>query len=191
MFGLDELKAVLPPPADPRITAGQAEWIAIFDTIGTRLPGDFVETYKAYGDGAFVSRSHPRSANVWLYAGSREPFHRRTAKHLSLLRLTKERRAKLVPFPLYWEPSGLLPWGRASNELDLCWRVSGELVDNWPVVVLRAGTGENETFEMSAIQFLARVIAKSISCSLMPMGFPGEKGVEFQSFGPSTHTPNP
>jgi len=182
MFGVDELKAILPPPASPCVTSSQMDWIAIFEAIGTRLPGDFIEAYKAYGDGVFVSRSHPRSAGLWLHAGAREPFHRRAAEHLSSLRLAKERRAKLVPFPLYWEPAGLLPWGRATNKLDLCWRVSGELADNWPVIVIRAGTGENETFEMSAIEFLARVIAKSVSCSLLPTGFPGEKGVEFQAY---------
>jgi hypothetical protein len=183
MFGLDELTALLPPPANPRITVAQAGWIEAFECIGTRLPGDFVETYKVYGDGAFVSRSHPMSANLWLHGGAAPPFRREVPERLSCLRLAKERRPKSVPFPLYWEPSGLLPWGRTSNESDLCWRVSGELVDNWPVVVLRAGTGQHEAFEMSAIQFLARVIAGTITCSLMPKGFPGAKGVEFKAFG--------
>src|ERR1043166_1336281 len=137
MFGLDELTAVLAPPANPRITVAQAGWIEVFQRIGTRLPGDFIETYKVYGDGTFVSRSHPMSASLWLHAGATtSPFQRHVPERLSHLRLAKERRPKSVPFPLYWEPTGLLPWGRASNEVDLCWRVSGELVDNWPVVVL-------------------------------------------------------
>src|SRR5690349_10159258 len=69
MFGLDELSEVLPPPANPRVTTTQAGWIEVFACIGTRLPGDFIAAYKAYGNGSFISRSHPTSGNLWLYGG--------------------------------------------------------------------------------------------------------------------------
>lgn len=180
MFGLDELTAVLPPPARPRITMTDADWIQTFERIGTRLPGDFIQTYKTYGDGFFYSKSHRMSANVSLYAGAlAAPFSKHVPERLTALRVIKEKRPKCVPFPLYWEPGGLLPWGRATNDTDLCWRVRGELVDNWQVVVVRAGKGEHETFEMSAIQFLARVIAGTTACGLLPKGFPGDQGVGF------------
>jgi hypothetical protein len=181
MFGLDELKAVLPPPAKPRITLTDKDWIALFQCIGTRLPGDFVQTYKAYGDGYFYSKSHRRSANVTLYAGAlAAPFLGLVPKRLTELRVLKEKRPKCVPFPLYWEPGGLLPWGRATNGTDFCWQVRGELVDDWQVVLLRAARGEHETFEMSAIQFLARAIAGTVSPRLLPTGFPGAEGVGFE-----------
>lgn len=179
MFGLEELTAILPPPPRPRVTMTDADWIQVFNHFGTRLPGDFVQTYKTYGDGYFYSKTHRMSAGVSFHAGACAPFSRHVPERLSALRVLKEKRPKCVPFPLYWEPGGLLPWGRATNDTDLCWRVRGELVDNWPVVVLRPGKGEHETFEMSAIQFLARMIAGKVVCGLLPKGFPGAEGVGF------------
>ncbi len=181
MFGLDELTSVIPPPSRPRITMADSDWIQLFQQIGTRLPGDFVQTYKAYGDGYFYSKTHCMSANLGLYAGAMcQPFFPHVPRRLSALRIIKEKRPKCVPFPLYWEPGGLLPWARATNDTDLCWRVRGELVDNWQVVVLRAGKGEFETYEMSAIQFLARAIKGTIASNLLPKGFPGTEGVAFE-----------
>ena len=181
MFGLDELTAIIPPPANPVVKMTDADWMRIYNGIGTRLPSDFVLTYQTYGLGWFRSRSHRWSGNVWLNWDGLPTggFLYTVPRRLTALRLIKERRPKNIPFPLYWETSGLLPWGSASNDTDLCWRVRGELVDNWRVVVLRAGAGQHEEFEMSAIQFLARVISGSVKCSLLPKGFPGEKGVEF------------
>lgn len=181
MFGIDELTAVVAPPVNPGISVTQSDWNVVFERIGTRLPTDFIQAYKLYGDGSFASRTHPMSASVWLHAGRPfSSFERRVPERLSHLRLTKERRPKLVPFPLYWEPNGLLPWARATKDTDLCWRVRGELVDNWTVVVLRAGAGHHESFEMSAIQFLARAIAGTVVCTLLPKGFPGAEGVSFE-----------
>jgi hypothetical protein len=59
-------------------------------------------------------------------------------------------------------------------------------VDKWPVVVIRPGAGQSQVFEMSAIRFLARAIAGTITCDLLPKGFPGRKGVFFQSFPSGT-----
>jgi len=159
------------------------DWRSTFQRIGTRLPTDFVYAYKAYGDGYFYSKSHKMTANVSLYAGKAlGSFFNNAPKRLSELRVVKEKRPKCVPFPLYWEPGGLLPWGRATNDADLCWVVRGELVDNWQVVVLRPGRGHYQVFEMTAIQFLARVIAGTVSCDLLPKGFPGAEGVGFEIF---------
>ena len=180
MFGLDEITAALPPPTNPGISMTDADWIQLFERIGTRLPTDFIQFYKAYGDGYFCSKTHRMSANVMLYAGvGMAAFFPHVPRRLTELRIIKEKRPKCVPFPLYWEPNGLLPWGSATNDTDLCWQVRGELVDNWHVVVLRAGRGEHEVFKMSAIQFLARVISGTVTCHLLPKGFPGMVGVGF------------
>lgn len=186
MFGLDELTAVIPPPANPVIKLTDADWLRQYGLIGTRLPSDFALVYKTYGLGWFNSRSHRWSASLHLHFSG---FVWSAADRLTALRLIKERRPKNVPFPLYWEPNGLLPWGYMRGDIDLCWRVRGELVDNWRIVVLRAVSGKYEEFEMSAIQFLARVIAGSVTCSLMPKGFPGAKGVAFHQDEPLTLAP--
>ena len=185
MFGLDELTAVVPPPATPSITTCDADWLQVYSVYGTRLPGDFIHTCKVYGNGAFCSVTHRWTAGVDLY-NHWAFWMKEVPACLWEIRDIRERFPKRVPFPLYWEPGGLLPWGRTSNEGCLCWLTRGSLVDMWPVVVIRPGAGQSQVFEMSAIQFLARAIAGTITCGLLPKGFPGRKGVFFKSFSTGT-----
>ena len=119
--------------------------LEVFSHIGTRLPLDFVQFYKRYGEGYFYSISHPRSANLSVYAGRYGgpvtshsfSFRKCVPDRLTELRLQKERRPKTCPSRCTGNPGGLLPWGRTSNDTDLCWKVQGDLVDNWTVVVFR------------------------------------------------------
>jgi hypothetical protein len=188
MKKIEELAAVIPPPTNPHVTMSDADWLKVFSHIGTRLPQDFVQFFRTYGEGYFYSISHPRTANVSIYAGrytdamSQHSFSFRKAvpSRLSELRLQKEKRPKSVPLPLHWEPGGLLPWGRATNDTDLCWRVEGNLVDNWTVVVLHTVQCQCESFDVSMTTFLKGIIEGSIECSLLPKGFPGEKGVGWE-----------
>ncbi len=188
MKKIDELATVIPPPANPNVTMSDADWLEVFSHIGTRLPQDFVQFFKTYGEGYFSSISHSRTANVSIYAGHYAgamsqhslSFRKAVPSRLTELRLRKERRPKSVPLPLYWEPGGLLPWGRTTNDTDLCWRVQGDLVDNWTVVALRTTQHRFECFDVSMTVFLKGVIEGSILCSLLPKGFPGEKGVAWK-----------
>ncbi len=189
MFGLDELQDVIPPPSSPRVTMTDDLWIEVFGQFGTRLPADFVEFHQRYGEGYFYSRSHPRTAGVQLWHGSYErfSFQHQVPKRLSELRRLKEERPKSILLPLYWESNGLLPWAMTTNDTDLCWVVRGSLVDNWQVAAVRPASRRHELFECSAIQFLARVLKGSITCSLLPEHFPGARGAAYEvwRFGPT------
>jgi hypothetical protein len=182
VFGIDELRAVVRPPTAPVVSlGGQDAWLALFRQFGTRLPEDFVQFHRVYGEGSLVSLTHELSASVGLWGGlTYSAFSTQVPARLSALRELKERRPQSVPLPLYWEPHGLLPWGRASNDADLCWVVSGALVDDWSVVVLLTQERAHERFDMSALQFLARVANGTVSCRLLPDHFPGSKGVAFR-----------
>ena len=184
MSAIEELQAVIQPPAVPNaVLTSPAAWQELFDRLGTRLPEDFVQFHKVFGDGYFYSRTHKRSANLSVYGGIRSfNLGQFIPKRLTELRLAKERRPKSVPYPLYWEPNGLLPWGRTTNDTDLCWSVRGDLVDNWPVVVLRAGVRASESYDCGMAEFLSRLISGKIHSELMPDGFPGEKGVAFEAW---------
>jgi hypothetical protein len=181
MKKIDDLAAVIAPPAVPNVTISDDRWLDLFERFGTRLPQDFVQFHKRYGSAYFYSISHKRSANLSVYSDEASgAFEKVVPKRLTELRLVKESRPKSVPFPLYWEPYGLLPWGRLSNDTDLCWRVRGELVDNWHVVALRPGSREYEEYEMTMTEYLRAVISGSLQSRLLPTGFPGEKGVGFE-----------
>ena len=181
---IEELKAVIDPPATPNtVLTSPSAWQDLFDRLGTRLPEDFVQFQKVFGDGYFYSRTHKRTANLSVYGGIRSfNIGHFIPKRLTELRLAKERRPKSVPHPLYWEPKGLLPWGRTTNDTDLCWSVRGDLVDDWSVVVLRAGSAMSESYDCGMVSFLAGLISGTIRSELMPNGFPGEKGIAFEAW---------
>ena len=69
MKKLDELGEVIPPPADPKVSSTDTDWLDLFAHIGTRLPRDFVQFHKRYGDGYIYSLSHKMSANITIYGG--------------------------------------------------------------------------------------------------------------------------
>lgn len=180
---LDQLQKIVPPPAKPKSVAwNDPAWLGVFDFFGTRLPEDFVQFHKIYGDGYFYSLTHRTSANLGLYGGIKSfDLNRQIPGRLTLLRLAKEKSARAVPFPLYCEPKGLLPWGQTTNDTDLCWEVSGELVDNWPVVVLRTASKQFERYDMGMAEFLLGLFARKFESALMPIGLPGAKGVAFEA----------
>jgi hypothetical protein len=181
---IEDLKAVIVPPATPNVVlVSLSDWQELFDRLGTRLPNDFLEFHKVFGDGYLYSRSHKRTANLSVYGGIRSfNFGNMVPKRLQELRLAKERRPKSVPHPLYWEPRGLLPWGRTTNDTDLCWSVRGDLVDNWHVVVLRVAAAASESYECGMAEFLTGLVAGKIRSDLMPSGFPGDKGIAFEAW---------
>lgn len=185
MKKLDDLAAVVPPPSKPKVRLDEtSDWIELFGVIGTRLPQDFVQFHKLYGEGFFYSLSHKRSAGIDMHGCTGKDalaFHRSVAKRLSELRLLKESKPKSVPAALYWEPNGLLPWAITTNDTDLCWQVHGELVDNWPIVALRQASGDIEKYDVTMTEFLRGICDGSICSSLMPKGLPGEKGVSWES----------
>lgn len=179
MKKIDDLAAVIAPPDNPRITISSENWLSIFAHFGTRLPQDFVEFHNRYGEGYFYSLSHKWSANLEVYG---RDFYYKAPKRLTELRLVKEKRPKRMPLPLYWEPNGLLPWGRTTNDVDLCWRVTGDLVDGWPVTLVRSASGGVEEYNLTMSEFLREAINGGIQSDLLPKGFPGEKGVSFEIF---------
>jgi hypothetical protein len=181
---IEDLKAVIQPPATPTtLLSTNSAWDEVFDQLGTRLPLDFVHFQKVFGEGYFYSRTHKRSASLFVYGGIRRFNLRQSVpERLSALRAAKERRPESVPHPLYWEPNGLLPWGRTSNETDLCWSVRGDLPEHWRVVVLRVAAAASESYDVGMVEFLTGLISGKIQSALMPQGFPGAKGIAFAAW---------
>jgi hypothetical protein len=181
---IDDLQTVIQPPATPNTRFSSfSAWDEVFDQLGTRLPQDFVQYHKVFGDGFFYSRTHKLSACLSVYGGERHFSLRQSVpERLSKLRAAKERRPKSVPHPLYWEPNGLLPWGRTSNDTDLCWSVRGDLPEHWRVVVLRVAAAASESYDLGMAEFLTGLIGGKIQSALMPQGFPGAKGIAFEAW---------
>ena len=177
----------VPPPSEPFVQLhGVKDWNRVFAFYGTRLPEDFVQFHRLYGQGYFYSHSHKMSANlsVFPHAGTNPSgIGNGCGDAIALLhemRLLKEKHPKRVPFELYFNPGGLLPWARTTNDTLLCWKVSGTNPDVWPIVAVRTAKGQYEEHGKGMGRFLAGVISGGIQSELMPNGFPGNKGVSWE-----------
>ena len=162
-----DLLDVLPPPEAAREAgANLREWNKVFAAVATRLPEDYVQFINRYGTGSvcgFFWVYNPFSANEHLNLLS---CWTGTLAAMASLRADPEQGHAMVPFPLYFEPGGLFPWGRTINGEDLFWKTTGD-PDRWTVVVIGRSCGV-EPFEFSMSQFLAGVLRGSLRPAFLP-----------------------
>lgn len=78
-----------------------------------------------------------------------------------------------VPYPLYPEPGGLVPWGTTSNGDVLFWLTASQ-PDRWPVVINECRTDNYELYEEDMTGFLAKLLGRESVSSIFPDDFPGE-----------------
>jgi hypothetical protein len=160
----DLLKLVL-PPRSPFEADLDADWDSVEHEIGLTLPQDYKEFINEFGTGqtaGFIWVLNPFSNidQLNLLVHIFEQY-----KTLDNLRSLKEKSDDYCPYPLYPEPSGLLPWGYTDNGGTLFWLTTGE-PNSWPVVVNDHG----DTFERFALPmttFLAKFIKKELESDIM------------------------
>lgn len=86
------------------------------------------------------------------------------------------------PFPLYFEPNGLLPWGGSIDGDFFFWETS-ELIDRWPVVVIRRHSEEPERHDMPMTRFLAGVLGGQLKSPVFPVDYRSIGGPRFEPTG--------
>src|SRR5687767_8000180 len=105
---IDPLLTILTPPKTPREAGTGRGWGDVARRIGEVLPGDYMKFIELFGTGAvggWLTVLNPFAANGHenlLVAGF---------EFLAALREVKSAFPEEVPFPLFYEPRGLLPWG--------------------------------------------------------------------------------
>jgi hypothetical protein len=163
---IDELLAVLPAPSTPAESSAANNWGTITDQFGEPLPNDFMQFIDHYGSGtvnAHISVFNPFSTNPHLN------LIRQSMIQLSALRLLKAEFPEEIPFPLFFEPGGLLPWGLSIDGDVYCWLTKG-ISGRWEVVVI-CRSGGAEHFSVTMTQFLARLIKEDIVSASVPSDF--------------------
>lgn len=127
---LDRLARLVPPPAAPVGASG--DWEAVERELGVSLPADYRALVTTYGYGMFDD-----------FLEVLTPFSRPGERLMdfglgTMLQTMRDNRAAGVPipYPLWPEPGGLLPWGMTSNA-DWCYWIttpSGQ-PDRWRIFV--------------------------------------------------------
>jgi hypothetical protein len=74
------------------------------------------------------------------------------------------------PYPLYFEPGGLLPWGISEDgDYYYCWLTRG-LPDKWPVITVPRHA-DVELFEMTMVKFIEGALLGEIESGAIPSYF--------------------
>lgn len=155
---IERLIRVIPPPPEP-FEAFNGPWEPVETALGTALPHDYKDFCRLYGSGYFmqflgVSVPGSQNPNVRL-----EP-------HVRAICDTFFDRAEL-PYSLWPDPGGLIPFGQTDNGDFLFWLPRGEPA-NWGVVVWDRGLAGFEVFDCDLTDFLAGLATGEI----LPREFP-------------------
>src|SRR5262249_15376331 len=121
---LAELRLAVPPPLRPVRPSGR--WAAVEKGLGLRLPPDYKAFLDTYGVGTinhFIRIPHPFT----LTGGIRAAWVNGPMSYEDRRDLGE------VPFPIFPEPGGLLPFGAVGDFDQLGWLTAG-LPHDWSVV---------------------------------------------------------
>ncbi len=162
---IDPLLTILKPPPTPQEIGSATERGRVGGLFGEVLPGDYMKFIELYGTGSIAR---------WL--GVLNPFAANGnqnllvfgLKLLASLRTVKTEFPDDIPYPLFYEPNGLLPWGTSIDGDIFCWSTCG-LSGHWTVTIIGRHTG-NEDFPMSMTQFLFQCLSGNIRPRCVPDG---------------------
>jgi hypothetical protein len=168
---MSTLEHIITPPKRPLEVPTTEEWSSYEQRLRLGFPADYRQCISRYGTGRFdefIWILNPRASNTYLnlfdqservLAGERElsEKHGRTA----------------VPFRLFPELGGLLPFGGTDNGDVLYWNTA-EKPDRWTVVVNATRSFDYEEFKMNMTTFLGRVLSGKMKCKAFPDDFPSE-----------------
>jgi hypothetical protein len=176
---LEQLRRLLPPPAEPLEAAPPDGWVGVEAALGTGLPDDFKAFTELYGSG---------KVDDFLYLFN--PFAEGQDGNLlfekdRVLAGYAETRAKFparLPLPPFPEEGGVLPLGRTDNGDELYWVTGGD-PGGWPVALLEARAARQEVHRMPVTGFLEALAAGELVTAILPDEVVHRPRHEFAPFG--------
>ena len=155
-----ELTSVVPPPARPIETGSPELRQSIEDSIGLRLPQDFIDLATTYGSGMF-------SDGQFWFLNPFAPWYRNDVDRTCsiFLKLKATEGDDFIPYDIYPTQPGLFPWGAETNGNSMFWLTTGES-DSWPIVLYDRDMGEFEELRMPVSTFLSKLFTCELKCSL-------------------------
>jgi hypothetical protein len=129
-MALHKLRSIVAPPLEPREVGDLDGWKEIEKQLGTALPDEYRDFIFTYGTGQFAhfyGIFNPFAANEYA------AFLPSVKRICDAERETKRNWPEVVPYPIYPEPGGLLPWGCDDNGNYYFWVTSAD-ANTWQVV---------------------------------------------------------
>ena len=155
-----------PPPQQQHRSI--RDWSAVLQQLRTDLPADYKEFVDLYGAGC-------AGRFIWVY----DPFTKNRNINLveqvrcrgEILRGIRQRHPSEVPFPVFPEVGGFLPWGTSDNGDAVGWVTEGAPND-WASMVVAARDSRTFRFQERMTAFLARLLTRQVTCPIFPPDFP-------------------
>ena len=159
-MSLDELKKILPIPADP-IDTDESVLAQNMKKLGVEFPTDYLEYSRVYGSG----KIRAEGAYGWeFYSAFRPSLPEFISGFADTYGPLKDPESKLAQPNLFPEPGGLLPFGRR-DDVYFTWKTEGSAKD-WKVVVFwgwDSGAGEDkgrQEFDLNFSDFLVQMLTR-------------------------------
>ncbi|MBS0262252.1 MAG: SMI1/KNR4 family protein [Planctomycetes bacterium] len=163
---LTELMKLVPPPDDPVDVGDARAWAKIQTKLGLQFPADFRAYCDAYGSGAIFD---PGRLSITIHSPLCEIYDKAFESHCSVFREMKEFEGdEFVPYEIYPQSPGLLPWASDDNGNSVLWLTSGAPKD-WTTVFNPRG-GYKEWYEYS--EPMTGFLVKAIRHQLDPLPWP-------------------
>jgi hypothetical protein len=170
-MSLKRLTALVSPPEHPQGCPPDAVWRSVEAQLRLHLPNDYHELVMTYGTGRF-------DGFLWvLVPDSRNPHLNLMEKahvQLQAWRALKEEFGEPIPYSLYPERDGLLPWALTDNGDVLHWQ-TGEDPENWRIVVADSRAADWDEYQLSTTQFLSSLLSREILPRAFPRDFPSAR----------------
>jgi hypothetical protein len=166
-MGLERLRSIAPPPAEPLEPGVPDGWPRVEAELGTALPDDFKRFTELYGSGKFDDFLY------LLNPFAADPAGNLIAARDTMLEAYAETRAKFpdrLPLPPWPEPGGLLPLGRSDNGNELYWLTGAEPA-GWAVVAFAGRSTRHEIHPHPVTRFLALLLSGDLETQVFPERF--------------------
>jgi hypothetical protein len=150
MKALDELLTVLPPPRRPLHNRG--DWATVEAALGLRLPPDYKAFIAAYGRGTINNCLEIESP-----FGVKEDVRKWWVNFAAYFDTVAE--YEPLPYPIYPQTGGLLPFGTLGDVHILNWRTDGE-PEQWPFVYYTRENGFFEVKGLTALEFVLEAVTR-------------------------------
>lgn len=171
MQAITKLLALVKPPATPSEIGSIKEWKRVEKKLGVALPEDYREFVFHFGSGLFanfIRVFNPFSEDQYI---SLVPSVMRICdinRHLKESEGDEE-----VPYPIYPEKGGILPWGNDENGNTFYW-LAERSPEVWPVVLGAGRSRQWERFDCDLTTFLYKALKREICPSIWPSAFPDD-----------------
>ena len=163
----EKLIKLIPPPANPLEVGNMEEWGKIEEELKLKLPEDYKRIVCTYGTGywmEFLWVLNPFSKGEYFN------LQEQIRSQLDAEREIKKEYPEEIPFPIYPEEGGLLPWAMTDNGDRLYWLTSG-LPEQWATIIYESRGPEYDKRKSSCSEILLRWVTGKIKIKVFPEDF--------------------